>query len=95
MKGVVKEEYLNFHGTAHGSYIMALADFAFALAANSDGIRRMAIMIKLNFYKPANAGEEVTGEAEVIRGKRLVFCRLCVKKGEEIIAEGDAIATAV
>ena len=95
VKGMVKEEYLNFHGTAHGSYIMALADFAFALAANSDGTRRMAVMIKLNFYKPANAGDEITGEAEVVRGRRLVFCRVCVKRGEETIAEGDAIAAAV
>jgi len=36
VKGTVRKEYLNFHGTAHGSYIMALAGFAFALAANSN-----------------------------------------------------------
>lgn len=92
VKGAVRREYLNFHGTAHGSYIMALADFAFALAANSDNIKRVAVSIKMDFYKPAYEGEELVAEAKVIHGRKLVFCELKVMRGDDTIAKGEAIA---
>ncbi|AGK60843.1 hypothetical protein Asulf_00834 [Archaeoglobus sulfaticallidus PM70-1] len=93
VRGVVKEGYLNFHGTAHGSYLMSLADFAFAIAANSDNIRRAAISIKIDFYKPAYEGDELTAEARVVHGgKRIVFCELKVMRGNDIVAKGEAIA---
>jgi len=92
VKGIVRKEYLNFHGTAHGSYIMALADFAFALAANSDNIRRAAVSIRIDFYKPAYEGDELIAEAKIIHGRKLVFCELKVMRGDNIIAKGEAIA---
>jgi len=92
VKGRVRKEYLNFLGTAHGSYIMALADFAFALAANSNNIRRAAVSIKMDFYKPAYEGDELTAEAKVIHGRKLVFCELKVMRGDDVIAKGEAIA---
>ena len=94
VKGIVREDYLNFHGTAHGSYIIALADFAFAIAANSDNMRRAAISIRMDFYKPAYEGDELVAEARVSHGKRVVFCDLVVKRGGETIAKGNAIAYA-
>ncbi|MDW7990529.1 MAG: PaaI family thioesterase, partial [Archaeoglobaceae archaeon] len=36
VKGVVKNEFLNIYQVAHGAFIMALADFAFAISANTD-----------------------------------------------------------
>jgi acyl-CoA thioesterase len=95
VKGRVEENYLNFHGTAHGSFIMALADFAFALAANSDSTRRAAVSIKVNFYKPAYEGEELVAEAKRVHGKNVFFCEVKVMRGSEIIASGDAIAYTV
>jgi len=93
VKGTVKGEYLNFHGTVHGSYVMSLADFAFAIAANSDNFRRAAVSIKIDFYKPAYEGDELIAEAKIVHGgKRLVFCELKVMKGEELIAKGESIA---
>ena len=92
VKGTVSKEYLNFHGTAHGSYIMALADFAFALAANSDNIRRAAVSIRMDFYKPAYEGDELIAEAKIIHGRKIVFCELKVMRGDDIIAKGEAIA---
>lgn len=92
VKGVVDEQFLNFHGTAHGSYIMALADFAFALAVNTSDVRRVAVSFRMDFLKPAFEGDELTAEAKIMSGKRLVFCELKVKRGEEVIAKGDAIA---
>ncbi len=89
----IKREFLNFHGTAHGAVIMALADFAFALAVNSDGMKRSAVSIKADFLKPVFEGDEIVGEAEITGGgKRLVFCELRVYKNGEVIAKGDAIA---
>ena len=92
VRGTVRKEYLNFHGTAHGSYIMALADFAFALAANSDNIRRAAVSIRIDFYKPAYEGEELIAEAKIIHGRKLVFCELRVTRDSDVIAKGEAIA---
>ncbi len=89
----INREYLNFHGTAHGAVIMAVADFAFALAVNSDGMRRSAVSIKMDFLKPSFEGDQIFAEAEVTGGgRRLVFCELVVYRDGEIIAKGDAIA---
>ncbi len=92
VKGTVREDYLNFHGTAHGSYIIALADFAFAIAANSDNVRRAAISIRVDFYKPAYKGDELVAEAKISHGRRVVFCDLVVTKDGSVIARGEAIA---
>ncbi|MFN3368760.1 MAG: phenylacetic acid degradation protein PaaD, partial [Thermus sp.] len=37
VSGVVGEAHLNLHGTAHGGFLYALADSAFALASNTRG----------------------------------------------------------
>lgn len=91
VKGVVKNEFLNIHGVAHGGFIMALADFAFAISANTDA-KRVAVKISINFYSPAHEGDTLIAEAERVRGKRLGFYRLKVFRNEELIAEGSAIA---
>lgn len=91
VKGVVKEDFLNIYNVAHGGFIMALADFAFAISANTDA-KRVAVNVSLSFYAPANKGDTLIAEAEKVRGKRLGFYRLRVFRGEEIIAEGYAIA---
>ncbi|MCS7144147.1 MAG: hotdog fold thioesterase [Archaeoglobaceae archaeon] len=91
VKGVVRDDFLNIYSVAHGGFIMALADFAFAISANTD-TKRVAVKISMNFYSPAEKGDLLTAEAEKVKGKRLGFYRLRVFKGEEIIAEGSAIA---
>ncbi len=93
VRGKVRDEFLNFHKTAHGSYIISLADIAFAIAANSDGIKRFALSIKIDFIKPAYKGDELVAEARVIhKGKRISFYELSVKKNGDKIARGCAIA---
>ncbi len=92
VEGIVKEDFTNFHGTAHGSYIIALADFALGIAANADGTRRMAISIHVDFHKPANVGDRLIAEAERAGGgRRVVFYELRVLKDEEVIAKGNAV----
>jgi acyl-CoA thioesterase len=92
VKARVKREFLNIHGTAHGGFIFTLADVAFGLAVNYDS-PRMAISINMNFIKPAFEGDELVAEAKVEGGgKRVKFCLLRVYKGDDLIAEGTAIA---
>lgn len=92
VEGVVSEEHLNFHGTAHGGYITALADVAFALAVNAGKYRRYALTVRMDFLRPAFKGDRLIAIAEVEHGRKVAFCRLEVKKGEELIARGLAIA---
>ncbi len=94
VSGVVKEEFLNIHRTAHGAFITALADFALALAANYD-MKRMAINISINFFKGAKKGDVLVAEAERVSGRRVAFFVIRVKKGKELVAEGTAITVAV
>lgn len=91
VRGVVREEFLNMYSVAHGGFIMALADFAFAISANTDA-KRFAVKVSMNFYAPANKGDTLVAEAEKVKGRRLGFYRLRVFRGEELIAEGSAIA---
>lgn len=91
VKGVVKKEHLNFHNVCHGAYITALADFAFAIAGNSDGKKRLAISIKTDFYKPAFEGDELIAEAKRIKGDKVAFFEMVVRKGESIIAKSEGI----
>jgi len=91
VRGVVREEFLNMYSLAHGGFIMAPADFAFAISANTDA-KRVAVNISLSFYAPASNGDTLVAEAEKVGGKRLAFYRLRVYRGKELIAEGSAIA---
>jgi acyl-CoA thioesterase len=92
VRAKVKPDFLNFHGVAHGAFIMSVADFAFAIAGNSDNIRRMAVNISMDFYSSATEGEVLVGEAERISGgRRIGFYELRVYRGGEIIAKGSAI----
>ena len=96
VKAVVRKEFLNFHGVAHGAFVIAVSDFAFAIAGNADNIRRMALNINMNFYSAAKEGDVLIGEAERIAGgKKVGFYELRVSKennGEkEIVAKGTAI----
>ncbi len=92
VKAKVKKEFLNVHGTAHGGFIFTLADIAFGLAVNYDA-PKMAINVNINFIKPAFEGDELVAEAKVEGGgKRVKFCLLKVYRGEDLIAEGTAIA---
>ncbi|MCQ4153414.1 MAG: hotdog fold thioesterase [Archaeoglobi archaeon] len=91
VRGTVKEEFLNMYNVAHGGFIMALADFAFAISANTD-TKGVAVNISISFYAPANKGDTLVAEAEKVKGKKLGFYRLRVLRGNELIAEGSAIA---
>ncbi|MBP8259876.1 MAG: PaaI family thioesterase [Verrucomicrobia bacterium] len=60
-------QHLNGLGTVHGGAIFTLADFTFAVAANSHGPASVAINVSISFLKAAKAGtlEAVAREIQV------------------------------
>lgn len=57
------EDMLNFHGSAHGGLIFALADAAFAAASNSRGVPAVALTATIHYLRPATAGVTLVATA--------------------------------
>jgi acyl-CoA thioesterase len=55
--GEVGEAHLNLHGTAHGGFLYALADSAFALASNSRG-PAVALSCRMDYFRPLGLGAQ-------------------------------------
>jgi acyl-CoA thioesterase len=56
----VREDMANGHGIAHGGYIFALADTAFAFACNSYNTRVVAQSNAITYLTPGHVGETLT-----------------------------------
>ena len=85
---VLADEHLNGLDRAHGAAIFALADLAFAVAANSYGPPAMAINVHISYFKGAAAGTTLTAEATPISmSRRLGTFAVCVTD-----EEGDTVA---
>ena len=92
VEGIVREEFTNFHGFCHGGYLISLADFALGLAANSDGVKRFAVSISMDFLTPAFVGDVLVAEAKVVKaGKRISFYEMVILRGNDVIAKERAI----
>ncbi|WP_102867292.1 hydroxyphenylacetyl-CoA thioesterase PaaI [Pseudovibrio exalbescens] len=79
----------NGHGTAHGGFIFALADSAFAFACNSYNARTVAQHCSITYVAPALEGDELVASAqEVTRfGRNGIYdIRVCKQDGN-LIAE--------
>ncbi|MBA2559713.1 MAG: hydroxyphenylacetyl-CoA thioesterase PaaI [Propionibacteriales bacterium] len=59
----VRADMTNGHGTAHGGFVFALADSAFAFACNSYNDRAVAQSCDIVFAAAARAGELLVAEA--------------------------------
>lgn len=89
VRGVVRPEYTNVHGTAHGGFLYTLADAAFALAVNSDGREGSAAATHMEYFRPAREGEALTAyTTDVSVGRRLVTYRVDVRRD----ADGKLVA---
>ena len=67
----VADFMLNGHGSAHGGFIFALADSAFAFACNSYNQRAVAHQVSITYMAPGRRGERLTAVArEVYRAGR-------------------------
>jgi acyl-CoA thioesterase len=67
----VGSEMVNGHDIAHGGFVFALADSAFALACNSHGPVTVAAGCDITFVRSARLGEVLVAEAV----ERVVFGR--------------------
>ncbi|MGH7707851.1 MAG: hydroxyphenylacetyl-CoA thioesterase PaaI [Vulcanimicrobiaceae bacterium] len=60
----VRPEMLNGHEIAHGGFIFALADTAFAYACNSRNQPNVAVQCSISFVAPARRDDRLVGVAE-------------------------------
>ncbi len=93
VSAVVREEFLNGHLLAHGGFVFALADVAFALTVNarSDAV---AVQWSLSQFRSGAAGERLTAECRLLHGgRRLRVVELIVSNSEgRVLAKGQATA---
>jgi acyl-CoA thioesterase len=59
----VRNDMTNGHGICHGGFIFALADTAFAFAANTYDQRTVAHHCTVTFLRPVREGETLTAHA--------------------------------
>jgi acyl-CoA thioesterase len=59
----VREDMLNGFDIAHGGFVFAIADTAFAVACNEDDRVTVGAGADITFLRPARAGQTLTAEA--------------------------------
>jgi acyl-CoA thioesterase len=67
----VEEMHLNGVGTVHGGALFTLADFTFALAANSHGTVTVAINANISYLKAVSKGLLTAEARELSSGGRI------------------------
>ncbi|KAA1418417.1 hydroxyphenylacetyl-CoA thioesterase PaaI [Mumia zhuanghuii] len=60
---VVRDDMVNGHALCHGGLIASLADSAFAVACNTDGVVTVAAGFDVTFLQPAHLGDTLVAEA--------------------------------
>ncbi len=79
---------LNGHGIAHGGFVFALADTAFAYACNAYGDTTVAAHCTITFIRPGKAGARLVASAqEVSRSGRSGIYDVRVSVDDVVIAE--------
>lgn len=67
----INENHLNGIGTVHGGALFTLADFTFAVAANSYGNVTVAINANISFMKAAKSGYLFAEAREISRNPKI------------------------
>jgi acyl-CoA thioesterase len=84
----ISPDMTNGHGTAHGGFIFALADSAFAFACNSYGETTVAAHCSISYVRPGKAGARLVAAAsEVSRSGRSGIYDVRVTSDGKTIAE--------
>ncbi|MFH0916405.1 MAG: PaaI family thioesterase [bacterium] len=96
VSAVVKDEFLQVHGLAHGAFIFALLDVAFALTVNAT-VDAVGVQWSISQFRSASAGDKVTAECRLLHGgRRLMVVELVVSgAGGKLLAKGQATAIPV
>jgi acyl-CoA thioesterase len=85
----VRADMVNGHGIAHGGFVFALADSAFAFACNSRNRRTVAQACDIVFVTPARLGDILVAEAveRASYGRNGIY-DVTVRRGDnELVAE--------
>lgn len=83
----VTDFMLNGHGLAHGGFVFALADSAFAFACNGYNQRTVAHQAAITYVAPARLGDRLTAVAREIsrQGRDGIYdVHVTNGKGEQI-----------
>src|SRR3990172_2594432 len=90
----VKPEFMNAVERAHGAFIHALADQAFAVACNSTGVMAVAVNFTINYHASAVDGEKIFAEATPVSiGRKISVWNIAVRGGQDrLVATGYGTA---
>ena len=89
----VEEMHLNGVGTAHGGALFTLADFTFAMAANSHGTVTVAINANISYLKAVNEGLLTAEARELSSGGRIASYTVDIyDKGRDLVAVFQGMA---
>jgi acyl-CoA thioesterase len=84
----VRDDMVNGHGIAHGAFVFAVADTAFACACNSRAYGTVAAAADITFVAPARTGDLLEAHAtERVSYGRSGIYDITVRRGDEIVAE--------
>ena len=84
----IRADMVNGHGIAHGAFVFAVADTAFACACNSHGPVTVAAAADITFVAPARAGDLLEAHAvERTSFGRSGIYDVTVRCGERVVAE--------
>lgn len=84
----VRADMVNGHGIAHGGFVFALADSAFAFACNSHDVRTVAYGCTITYLAPCRLGDELVAvAAERSLVGRTGTCDVSVRVGDVVVAE--------
>ena len=84
----VRPEMANGHGIAHGGFVFALADSAFAFACNSYNERAVAYACDIVFAAACRVGDVLTASAtERVRFGRNGVYDIRVTRCDDVVAE--------
>ena len=84
----VREDMVNGHAIAHGAFVFAVADTAFACACNSANPGTVAAAADITFVAPARLGDLLEARAvERTRYGRNGIYDVTVQRGQTVIAE--------
>lgn len=83
----ITERHLNSFKTVHGGVIFSLADFVFAVAANSHGTVAMAINVSISYLKAVTEGTLFAEAEEASLNPKLgTYAVRVIDENDELVA---------